>query len=215
MIDPTSVLGFVKVKNSFALAALFCVTTTFAMSPNPEDVISTITQEILSEIKNDPSLVKGDLESINLLVEKKVMPILDFEKMTALSVGAKWRQASDIQREELQKAFRRLLLLSYSGTVKFAEKAKVKILPPRRKKNDSRVVVKTRVSVPGRQAVPVDYRMRLTDEGWKIYDLNVLGLWLVDNYRVQFSQIVGSKGVDGLINEIVKKNNKLSKKSNQ
>ncbi len=62
--------------------------------------------------------------------------------------------------------------------------------------------------------MPVDYRMRLTDEGWKIYDLNVLGLWLVDNYRVQFSQIVGSKGVDGLINEIVKKNNKLSKKSN-
>lgn len=214
MIDSTSVLGFVKVKNSFALAAFFCVTTTFAMSPNPEDVISTITQEILSEIKNDPSLVKGDLESINLLVEKKVMPILDFEKMTALSVGAKWRQASDIQRENLQKAFRRLLLLSYSGTVKFAEKAKVKILPPRRKKNDSKVVVKTRVSVPGRQAVPVDYRMRLTDDGWKIYDLNVLGLWLVDNYRVQFSQIVGSKGIDGLINEIVKKNNKLSKKSN-
>ena len=214
MIDFTSALGFVKAKNSFALGALFCVMNTFAMSPNPEDVISTITQEILSEIKNDPSLVKGDLESINLLVEKKVMPILDFEKMTALSVGAKWRQASDIQREELQKAFRRLLLLSYSGTVKFAEKAKVKILPPRRKKNDSKVVVKTRVSVPGRQAVPVDYRMRLTDDGWKIYDLNVLGLWLVDNYRVQFSQIVGSKGVDGLINEIVKKNNKLSKKSN-
>ena len=214
MIDFTLVPGFIKGKNSVALGTLFCVMNTFAMSPNPEDVISTITQEILSEIKNDPSLVKGDLESINSLVEKKVMPILDFEKMTALSVGAKWRQASDIQREELQKAFRRLLLLSYSGTVKFAEKAKVKILPPRRKKNDSRVVVKTRVSVPGRQAVPVDYRMRLTDEGWKIYDLNVLGLWLVDNYRVQFSQIVGSKGVDGLINEIVKKNNKLSKKSN-
>ena len=214
MIDFTSALGFVKAKNSFALGALFCVMNTFAMSPNPEDVISTITQEILSEIKNDPSLVKGDLESINLLVEKKVMPILDFEKMTALSVGAKWRQASDVQRESLQKAFRRLLLLSYSGTVKFAEKAKVKILPPRRKKNDSKVVVKTRVSVPGRQAVPVDYRMRLTDDGWKIYDLNVLGLWLVDNYRVQFSQIVGSKGIDGLINEIVKKNNKLSKKSN-
>ena len=214
MIDFTSVHGFVKVKNILALVALFCVMNTFAMSPNPEDVISTITQEILSEIKNNPSLVKGDLESINLLVEKKVMPILDFEKMTALSVGAKWRQASDIQRENLQKAFRRLLLLSYSGTVKFAEKAKVKILPPRRKKNDSKVVVKTRVSVPGRQAVPVDYRMRLTDDGWKIYDLNVLGLWLVDNYRVQFSQIVGTKGIDGLINEIVKKNNKLSKKSN-
>ena len=186
MIDFTLVSSFIKGKNSVALGALFCVMNTFAMSPNPEDVISTITQEILSEIKNDPSLVKGDLESINLLVEKKVMPILDFEKMTALSVGAKWSQASDIQREELQKAFRRLLLLSYSGTVKFAEKAKVKILPPRRKKNDSKVVVKTRVSVPGRQAVPVDYRMRFTDDGWKIYDLNVLGLWLVDNYRVKF-----------------------------
>ena len=73
MIDSTLVSGFIKGKNSVALGALFCVMNTFAMSPNPEDVISTITQEILSEIKNDPSLVKGDLESINLLVEKKVI----------------------------------------------------------------------------------------------------------------------------------------------
>ena len=134
------------------------------------------------------------------------MPILDFEKMTSLAVGKEWRSATESQKNSLMKVFRQLLLLTYSGSIKFAEQAKVQILPPRGNRNDKNVVVKTRVSVPGRQAVPVNYRMKMTEGGWKIYDLNVLGLWLVENYRVQFSQIVSSKGINGLIKEIDEKN---------
>ncbi len=182
--------------------------------PKPEDVISSVTQEIITEIKSRPELASGNLGSINELVDKKVMPILDFEKMTALAVGKKWKAATETQRVNLMKVFRQLLLLSYSGSIKFAEQAKVKILPPRRKQGAKNVIVKTRVSVPGQQAVPVSYRMKLTEGGWKIYDLNVLGLWLVENYRVQFSQIVKSQGIDGLIKEIKEKNSKLLGKSN-
>ncbi|MEL0214313.1 MAG: ABC transporter substrate-binding protein [Burkholderiaceae bacterium] len=180
----------------------------------PEDVISSITQEIINEIKSKPDLASGNLGSINQLVDKKVMPILDFEKMTSLAVGKEWRSATESQKSNLMKVFRQLLLLTYSGSIKFAEQAKVQILPPRGKQNGKNVVVKTRVSVPGRQAVPINYRMKMTEGGWKIYDLNVLGLWLVENYRVQFSQIVSSKGIDGLIKEIDDKNRKLMSKSN-
>ena len=187
---------------------------TAAELAKPEDVISSITQEIINEIKNKPDLASGDLGSINKLVDKKVMPILDFKKMTSLAVGKEWRSATESQKSTLMKVFRQLLLLTYSGSIKFAEQAKVKILPPRRKKDSKNVVVKTRVSVPGQQAVPISYRMKMTEDGWKIYDLNVLGLWLVENYRVQFSQIVSSKGINGLINEIDEKNRKLMSKSN-
>ena len=181
---------------------------------NPEEVISAITEDIIREIKQRPELAKGNLGSINELVDEKVMPILDFKKMTALAVGKQGRNATEPQKDRLMEVFRQLLLLSYSGTIKFAEQAKVNILPPRRKSGGKNVIVKTKVSVPGRQAVPVNYRMKLTKDGWKIYDLNVLGLWLVDNYRVQFSKIVNSKGIDGLIEDIDKKNRKLMSKSN-
>ena len=201
----------------FTIFLSFCLNSlslnTLMAQSKPEDVISTITQEIVDEIKNRPDLSSGNLASINELVDKKVMPILDFEKMTALAVGKKWRSATDAQKSSLMKVFRQLLLLSYSGSIKFAEQAKVKILPPRRKPGDTNVVVRTRVSIPGQQAIPVNYRMKFTNDGWKIYDLNVLGLWLVDNYRVQFSQIVDTRGVDGLIDVIDKKNRKLLRNS--
>ncbi len=180
----------------------------------PEDVIFSVTQEIINEIKSKPDLARGNLGSINQLVDKKVMPIIDFERMTSLAVGKEWGSASESQKISLMKVFRQLLLLTYSGSIKFAEQAKVQILPPRGKRNKKNVVVKTRVSVPGRQAVPINYRMKMTEDGWKIYDLNVLGLWLVENYRVQFSQIVSSKGINGLIKEIDQKNRKLISKSN-
>ena len=185
-----------------------------AETAEPEDIISSITQEIINEIKSKPDLASGNLGSINELVDKKVMPVLDFEKMTSLAVGKEWRSATESQKSSLMKGFRQLLLLTYSGTIKFAEEAKVKILPPRGKRNNKNVVVKTRVSVPGRQAVPINYRMKMTADGWKIYDLNVLGLWLLENYRVQFSQIISSYGIDGLIKEIDEKNFKLLSKRN-
>jgi phospholipid transport system substrate-binding protein len=176
---------------------------------SPEEVISKITEDILLEIKNDPVLSSGNLDRINELVNQKVMPIVDFKRMTSLAVGRKWRLADDNQKQALMDAFRKLLLLSYSGAIRYAEKATIKILPQRGEKEENNVVVKTRVTVPGKQSISIDYRMQKTISGWKIYDLNVLGLWLVENYRSQFSQIVNSNGIDGLIIAIVKKNKQI------
>lgn len=178
---------------------------------SPEKIISEITGEILNEIKNDPDLAAGDWDKINKLVDAKVMPVIDFERMTSLAVGKYWRSATLDQKTKLMKAFRKLLLLTYSGAIRFANKADMKILPPRRGSKDVDVVVRTRVTVPGRQAVPIDYRLRKTNRGWRIFDLNVLGLWLIENYRAQFSQIVNRDGIKGLINAIETKNQSLSR----
>jgi phospholipid transport system substrate-binding protein len=197
---------------SFFVFGYFYINDTIAqeVEESPEKIISTITGEILDEIKNDPDLAAGDWAKINKLVDTKVMPVIDFKKMTSLAVGRHWRSASDIQKTELMKVFRKLLLLTYSGAIRFADKADMKILPPRRNSDDVDVVVRTRVTVPGRQAVPIDYRLRKTDLGWRIFDLNVLGLWLIENYRAQFSQIVNRDGIAGLISAIQAKNKSLS-----
>ena len=177
---------------------------------SPENIISKITGEILDEIKNDPDLAAGDWVKINKLVDLKVMPVIDFKKMTSMAVGKHWRSASSEQKNKLMKVFRKLLLLTYSGAIRFADKADMTILPLRRDPNDTNVVVKTRVTVPGRQAVPINYRLRKTELGWRIFDLNVLGLWLIENYRTQFGQIVTRDGISGLINAIKSKNQSLS-----
>ena len=176
---------------------------------SPEQIISKITGEILDDIKNDPDLAAGDWTKINKLVDAKVMPVVDFEKMTSMAVGKYWRSASPDQKTKLMKTFRELLVLTYSGAIRFADKADMKILPPRRKPTDVDVIVRTRVTVTGRQPVPIDYRLKKTDLGWRIFDLNVLGLWLIENYRAQFGQIISRNGIDGLISAIDSKNKSL------
>ena len=176
---------------------------------SPEKIISEITGGILEEIKNDPDLAAGDWIKINKLVDEKVMPVIDFEKMTSMAVGKYWRTASTDQKNTLMKTFRELLVLTYSGAIRFADKADMKILPPRRNPTDIDAVVRTRVTVPGRQPVTIDYRLRKTDMGWRIFDLNVLGLWLIENYRTQFSQIISRNGIEGLISAIDSKNKSL------
>ena len=176
---------------------------------SPEKLISKITGSILKEIKKDPDLASGDWVKINKLVDTKVMPVVDFEKMTSSAVGKYWRTASSDQKTKLMKVFRELLVLTYSGAIRFADKADMKILPPREKTSDTDAVVRTRVTVPGRQPVPIDYRLRKTDLGWRIFDLNVLGLWLIENYRTQFSQIISRNGIEGLISAIDNKNKSL------
>ncbi len=202
-------------KNLSSIFLFFLFSAFFSLHANPEsspdEIISKITGEILTEIKNDSSLSAGNFEKINKLVDMKVMPIVDFQRMTALAVGRQWRLANDDQKEKLMKAFRELLLLSYSGAIRYAEKATITILPQRGNKDDENVVVKTRVTVPGKQPISIDYRLKKISTGWKIYDLNVLGLWLVENYRSQFSQIVNTSGVDGLIDAIEQKNKSLMK----
>lgn len=209
-----AVLNFVSrpssVLPSFLLASLFAVALQSPAIANdnrqPDELIRGVTQEILDAIKADRSLQRGNLARLNELVDQRVMPVVDFGKMTALTVGIHWRRATPEQQEGLMRAFRELLLLTYADALRQVQDTSVQVRPARYAPEDSDVVVRTLVVRAGKEPIQLDYRLNKTLTGWKIYDFNVLGLWLVDHYRAQFAQLIGAKGIDGLISALESKN---------
>lgn len=177
---------------------------------SPESLILSVSQGILDEVKADRSLQTGDIERLNQLVDKRVMPHVNFSRMTALAVGRNWRSATPEQQQQIMKEFRQLLLLTYSGAVREVGDTSVKVLPVRAKPDETIAIVRTQVVRPGKEPIQLDYRMEKSADGWKIFDLNVLGLWLVEHYRTQFAQVVSTSGIDGLIKSIQEKNQSLS-----
>ncbi len=177
---------------------------------SPEALILSVSQGVLDEVKADRTLQTGDIERLNQLVDKRVMPHVNFARMTALAVGRNWRSATPDQQQQIMKEFRQLLLLTYADAVRQVSDMTVKALPLRAKPEDTIVIVRTQVLRPGKEPIQLDYRMEKSTDGWKIFDLNVLGLWLVEHYRSQFSQVVSTSGIDGLIKSIREKNQSLS-----
>jgi phospholipid transport system substrate-binding protein len=197
-----------------AILTVVCGSTLFSAAATaqtePEALIRKISQEVLDEVKADRSLLTGDINRLNSLVDRRVMPYVNFSKMTALSVGRNWRAATPGQQELLMKEFRLLLILTYADAVRQLTDLTIRILPVRSRPGDDQVVVRTQVLRPGQEPVQLDYRLEKTDTSWKIFDLNILGLWLIENYRTQFSQIVSANGIEGLIKELQDKNRSLS-----
>lgn len=176
----------------------------------PDELIRSVSQGVLDEIKADRSLQTGDIERLNVLVDKRVLPYVDFQRMTALAVGRHWRAASPEQQKALMIEFRRLLLLTYSGAVRQVSDTVIQVRPMRSKPEDDEVIVRTQVLRPGKEAVQLDYRLQKIPGGWKIFDMNIMGLWLVEHYRNQFAQVVGATGIDGLIQSLKEKNQSLA-----
>lgn len=177
----------------------------------PDALVRTLSEDVLETIRNDAALKAGDLNRINKLIDEEVLPHVNFEKMTRLAVGRGWRTASPDQRSQLTTEFRALLVRTYSGALSAVKDQKVKVLPFRAKANETDVVVRSVVVVPGRaENVQLDYRLEKTDKGWKIYDINVLGVWLVENYKNQFSAKINAEGVDGLIKQLKQQNSQNS-----
>lgn len=175
----------------------------------PDEFVRTISQSVLEEIRSDRSLQSGDIERLNGLVDRKVMPYVDFQRMTALAVGRNWRGANPEQQKTLMQEFRRLLLLTYSGAVRQVNELTLQVRPVRAKPDDDEVIVRTQVLRPGREPIQIDYRLQRSAGGWKIFDMNIMGLWLVEHYRNQFAQVVGASGIDGLIQSLKEKNQSL------
>jgi phospholipid transport system substrate-binding protein len=176
----------------------------------PDQLILSISQGVLDEIKADRSLQSADINRLNNLVDKRVMPHVNFQRMTALSVGRNWRSASPEQQKILMAEFRRLLLLTYADAVRQVTDTQIQVRPMRSKPEDTEVIVRTQVLRPGKEAIQLDYRLEKADGSWKIFDLNILGLWLVEHYRNQFQQVVGASGIDGLIRALQEKNQSLA-----
>lgn len=179
----------------------------------PDGLIQSVTKDLLSVVRTDPRLQRGDVARVNALVDERVMPVVDFQKMTALTVGIHWRRASPAQQEQLLSAFRELLVFTYADALRQVQDATVQVRPARYAPEDQDVIVRTLVLRTGKEPMQLDYRLHKGADGWKIYDFNVLGLWLVENYRNQFSQMVGSKGIDGLISALQAKNKALRQSS--
>ncbi len=165
----------------------------------PDALIQRLSGDLLEQIKQDPLLKQGDIPRISEVVDRQVMPYVNFRKMTSAAVGPQWRQASEAQREKLQQAFKTMLIRTYAGALSQVRDQKLVVKPLRAAPGDTDVLVRTEVHGRG-EPVPLDFRLeKKPGEGWKVYNFNVLGIWLVETYRTQFAQELNKGGIDGLI----------------
>lgn len=188
--------------------ALTMPATVWALDEAPDALIQRLTKEALDTIREDPVLQSGDIGHIMTLVDQKVMPHLNFQRMTASAVGPAWRQATADQRKRLEAEFKILLVRTYSGAMGQAKDLKFEMRPLRASPEDQEVIVRTLIKGRG-DPIQLDYRLEKTPgvgAGWKIFNLNVLGVWLVDTYRSQFSQEINAKGINGLIATLAERN---------
>jgi phospholipid transport system substrate-binding protein len=174
----------------------------------PDAFIKRLSDEVLGQIKADEKIRSGDINRILTLVDSKVMPNVDFARMTAATVGPAWRQATPEQKQKLQEEFKTLLIRTYSGALAQVNDQTISVKPMRGGAEETEVVVRTEIRGRG-DPIQLDYRLEKTPghgSGWKIYNLNVLGVWLVETYRSQFSEVTNSKGIDGLITALQERN---------
>jgi phospholipid transport system substrate-binding protein len=189
------------VADSMALALI----STSHAEVTPEELVRKISTDVLEAAKNDQAVRSGDVDRVQQLVDAKVMPSLNFEVATRAAVGPKWRQATAEQRAKLQSEFKTLLLHLYSGALRQVKDQTVEITKTLNIPGSTQVVVETEVRGSG-EPIKLDYRLDKFDGVWKIIDVNVGGLWLVQTYRSQFAGELSKGGIDGLINALVERN---------
>lgn len=190
------------------LAALLAATTALWMAApswaqaaveTPDALVKRLSADVLETIKADPELRKGNIARISQVVDATVMPHVNFRRMTSAAVGPQWRQATPEQRDRLQQEFKLMLIRTYAGALKQVSDQRVEVKPLRAAPGDKDVLVRTEVHGKG-EPVQLDFRLENTDgKAWKIYNLNVLGVWMVETYRTQFAQELNKGGIDGLI----------------
>jgi phospholipid transport system substrate-binding protein len=177
-------------------------------------LIKRLSTEVLDTIRADKAIQGGDISRIITLVDTKIMPNVNFQRMTASAVGPTWRQATPEQQKRLQEEFKTLLVRTYAGALSQVSDQAITVKPLRASPDDKEVVVRSEVRGQG-DAIQLDYRMEKTPgegAGWKIYNLNVLGVWLVETYRSQFAQEINAKGLNGLITTLTERNKANAKK---
>ena len=198
--------------SSVVVMALCLPLAAHAADEAPDALIKRVGTEVMDTVKADTAIQGGDLNKVMALVDAKIMPNVDFTRMTSLAVGRFWRQATPEQQKQLQDEFKTLLVRTYAGALTQVKDQTLAFRPLRAAPTDTEVVVRTEVRGRG-DPIQLDYRLEKTDAGWKIYDLNVLGVWLVETYRTQFAQEAQTKGIDGLIASLVARNKSNSAKS--
>jgi phospholipid transport system substrate-binding protein len=207
--------GFLGLASSLALVAgVFFAPAAHADDEAPDALIKRLSVDVLDTIKADKSIRTGDTAKIVTLVDTRIMPNVNFQRMTASAVGPGWRQATPEQQKRLQDEFKILLVRTYAGALAQVNDQTIVMKPMRMAPEDKEVIVRTEIKGKG-DPIQLDYRLEKTPgvgAGWKIYNLNVLGVWLVETYRSQFAQQINAKGVDGLIDALAEQNKANAKK---
>jgi phospholipid transport system substrate-binding protein len=182
--------------------------TAKAQELSPDDTVKKVTEDVLASIKSDKQLAAGDKQKALKLAEEKVLPYIDFEEATRLAVGRAWSQATPEQKKRLVGEFRNMLVRTYSNAIEAYQGQTLKVLPARGGKQDAKdeATVRTQFVRAGGQPLPIEFQMRRTEKGWKVYDISVEGVSLVLTYRTEFDNVVKQEGIDGLIKRLTQKN---------
>lgn len=181
-----------------------------AVQEAPDVLIKRISEEVMSIAKADKDIQSGNPQRIQQIVDEKILPNVDFQRMTALAAGRHWREATPEQQKQLTTEFRSLLMYTYSGAISQIRDQKLEYRPLRADPTDTEVIVNTQVIQPRGEPLQLSYRLAKSPAGWKIYDVNVLGAWLVETYKGSFAAEISKSGIEGLIKTLVEKNKKLA-----
>jgi phospholipid transport system substrate-binding protein len=181
-----------------------------AQQQAPDALIKQLSTEVIETVKSDKAIQAGDINKIVALVDAKVMPHVNFQRMTASAVGRHWRSATPEQQKRLQEEFKTLLVRTYAGALTQVKDQTVSMRPFRAAPEDTEVVVRTEIKGKG-EPIQLDYRLEKANPEWKIYDVNVLGVWLVEQYRGQFAQDINAGGIDALITKLAERNKGAAK----
>lgn len=193
----------------YVVFTLLTIWSALALAQNaPDELVRSTTQEVLTLIKKDKELLSGNQDKLLELVDAKVLPHFNFNRMTRLALGRNWATATPAQQAALEKEFRTLLVRTYSTALSAYREREIDVKPLRANPADTEVTVKTVVAVPN-QPIPIDYAMEKTASGWKVYDVSVDGVSLVTNYRSSFANEIRTSGIEGLIKTLSSKNRAL------
>jgi phospholipid transport system substrate-binding protein len=176
---------------------------------SPDALIKTVVSDVMASVKSDPEIQKGNIPRIVDLVEKKIVPYTDMRRTTEMAMGPNWKKATPEQQSQLIGEFKNLLIRTYSGALSQLRDQTIQFKPLRAAPDDKEVVVKTVVIGRG-DPVPLDYRLEKTASGWKVYDMNIMGVWLVEAYRNQFANQISQNGVEGLVKFLQDRNKQLA-----
>ena len=196
-----------------ALLTLAAPLASQAADEAPDALVKRLSADVLNVIKGDKSLQGGDINKIMALVDTRIMPNVNFQRMTAAAVGPAWRQATPEQKQRLQDEFKTLLVRTYAGALAQVSDQTIAMKPLRAAPEDKELVVRTEIIGQG-DPIQLDYRLEKAGDGWKIYDVNVGGFWLVEAYKGQFAKDLSAGGLDALITRLAEKNKSLAQAKN-
>ena len=188
-----------------ALMAPLVISPVWASDEAPDVLIKRISNDVMASVNSDAAIQQGNIKRVMDLVNTRIMPHVNFQRMTASAVGRHWRGATPEQQQRLQAEFKTLLVRTYAGALGELKGKTFHFRPMRSQAADTEVVVRSEVRGRG-EPIQLDYRLEKTPQGWKVYDLNVLGVWLGETYRTQFAQEITKSGVDGLIAFLAQRN---------